>query len=76
MEAQPVESDAASARDERLAELLTLSYEPMFVWRLDGAIENWNAVAERFYGFSREEAVGRNVSGVRPPHFERLRAVA
>jgi PAS domain S-box-containing protein len=42
-----------------LASLLTLSYEPMLAWRLDGPIEFWNSGAERLYGFSTEEAVGR-----------------
>ena len=45
-------------RAERLASLLTLSYEPMFAWRLDGEIEFWNAGAERLYGFPSNEAVG------------------
>jgi PAS domain S-box-containing protein len=43
---------------ERLANLLTLSYEPMLAWRLDGAIEFWNEGAERLYGFPSSEAVG------------------
>jgi len=43
---------------ERLANLLTLSYEPMLAWNLDGAIEFWNAGAERLYGFASSEAVG------------------
>jgi PAS domain S-box-containing protein len=47
-----------SERAERLADLLTLSYEPMLSWRLDGAIEFWNAGAERLYGFAAEEAIG------------------
>ena len=45
---------------ERLADLLTLSYEPMLAWRLDGPIEFWNAGAEQLYGFMRDEAVGRS----------------
>jgi PAS domain S-box-containing protein len=45
---------------DRLARLLTLSYEPMFAWQLDGLIEFWNAGAERLYGFTSEEAVGRS----------------
>jgi PAS domain S-box-containing protein len=49
---------SASERAERLASLLTLSYEPMFAWRLDGPIEFWNAGAERLYGFAPNEAVG------------------
>src|ERR1700758_5436036 len=51
--------EAASQRAERLANLLTLSYEPMLAWRLDGAIEFWNAGAEQLYGFTQDEAVGR-----------------
>jgi PAS domain S-box-containing protein len=43
-----------------LADLLTLSYEPMLAWRLDGVIEFWNAGAERLYGFAPDEAVGRS----------------
>jgi PAS domain S-box-containing protein len=48
-----------SERAERLASLLTLSYEPMLVWQLNGPIEFWNAGAERLYGFTTGEAVGR-----------------
>ena len=51
--------EAALERAERLANLLTLSYEPMLAWRLDGPIEFWNAGAERLYGFTQDEAVGR-----------------
>src|SRR5579863_6508200 len=43
---------------ERLADLLTLSYEPMLAWSLDGTIAFWNAGAERLYGFAASEAVG------------------
>jgi len=43
---------------ERLGHLLTLSYEAMLVWRLDGPIEFWNAGAERLYGFAQNEAIG------------------
>ena len=50
----------AEERAERLANLLTLSYEPMFAWRLDGPIEFWNAGAERLYGFAPNEAVGHS----------------
>jgi PAS domain S-box-containing protein len=62
-----VQIDGASAATElvpeeaeRLASLLTLSYEPMFAWRLDGPIEFWNTGAERLYGFSPNEAIGRS----------------
>ena len=53
-------SERESPTDERLANLLTLSYEPMLAWRLDGPVEFWNAGAERLYGFAQYEAVGRS----------------
>jgi two-component system sensor kinase FixL len=45
---------------DRLGNLVRLSYEPMLFWRLDGSIEFWNAGAERLYGFTSEEAIGRS----------------
>ena len=51
--------EAGSERAERLASLLTLSYEPMLVWELNGPIEFWNTGAERLYGFTPGEALGR-----------------
>jgi rsbT co-antagonist protein RsbR len=48
------------ARSERLARLLTLSYEPMLVWQLSGPIEFWNTGAERLYGFAPEEVIGHS----------------
>jgi PAS domain S-box-containing protein len=41
------------------AELLDLSYEPIFAWELEGDIVYWNRGAEDLYGFSKQEAVGR-----------------
>lgn len=60
MELGSAETGATSEGAERLANLLTLSYEPMFAWRLDGLIEFWNAGAERLYGFASNEAVGHS----------------
>src|SRR5262249_21762238 len=59
MKRQPARSNAPSAPAERAADFLSLSYEPMLVWRLDGAIERWNAGARPPYRFSPEEALGR-----------------
>jgi PAS domain S-box-containing protein len=50
---------ATCRRVEGLADLLELSYEPMFAWDLDGTIRLWGAGAERLYGFAAAEAIGR-----------------
>ena len=60
LERKSAEIEAASGRAEHLANLLTLSYEAMFAWRLDGLIEFWNAGATQLYGFAPNEAVGRS----------------
>jgi PAS domain S-box-containing protein len=59
-ERSSLSNETALERPDRLADLLTLSYEPMLAWRLDGPIEFWNAGAERLYGFAQNEAVGRS----------------
>jgi PAS domain S-box-containing protein len=58
--AQMGSESIAAERPDRLASLVTLSYEPMLAWRLDGSIEFWNAGAERLYGFASDEAIGRS----------------
>ena len=58
--AQMGSESIAAERADRLASLVTLSYEPMLAWRLDGSIEFWNAGAERLYGFASDEAIGRS----------------
>jgi len=56
----PEFAELVTTPPERLADLLMLSYEPMFAWKLHGAIEFWNTGAERLYGFASNEAVGRS----------------
>lgn len=58
MELESPEGHATFEGAERLADMLTLSHEPMLAWRLDGPIRFWNAGAERLYGFPRDEALG------------------
>jgi PAS domain S-box-containing protein len=57
---RPQSAEFETTPAERLADLLMLSHEPMFAWNLDGAIEFWNAGAERLYGFPPSEAVGHS----------------
>ena len=39
--------------------LLMETFDPALMWDLDGPITYWNKGAERLYGFTAEEAIGR-----------------
>ena len=43
----------------RQASLLDQAFEAVLVWERDGAIFYWNQAAEKLYGYSAREAVGR-----------------
>ena len=43
----------------RHTELLDQAREPIFSWTRGGIIHYWNVGAEKLYGFSRQEALGR-----------------
>ncbi len=43
----------------RQAALINLSYEPIFAWDLESGITDWNTGAEKLYGYSKFEAIGR-----------------
>jgi len=43
----------------RQANLLEQTHDAILVWRFPGTIIYWSRGAERLYGFSREEAIGR-----------------
>jgi PAS domain S-box-containing protein len=61
------------------AELLDLSYELIFAWELEGDIVYWNRGAEALYGFSKQEAVGREshrlLQAIHPIPLEEFRHV-
>lgn len=41
------------------ASLIEQAYDAVFVWQREGAIHFWNRAAERIYGYSKAEAIGR-----------------
>ncbi len=57
---------AADAVIRRLAAVVENSVDAIFSKDLDGTIRTWNGGAERLYGYSREEAVGRSVKMLVP----------
>jgi PAS domain S-box-containing protein len=50
----------------RLAAIVESSGDAIISKSLDGIVESWNAAAERMYGFSAEEAVGKSILMVIP----------
>jgi PAS domain S-box-containing protein len=58
------ESQAAEAF---LAAVVAGSDDAIVSKRLDGTIRTWNAGAERLFGYSQEEAVGRSIFTLVPP---------
>lgn len=52
-----------------LASLLKSSYEASITKNLDGTITGWNQGAERMYGYSAREIIGKPISTLIPPGF-------
>ena len=51
----------------RLAAVVESSDDAIFGASLEGVISDWNAGAERMYGYSAQEAIGRPLSAIFPP---------
>ncbi|MER5436219.1 PAS domain S-box protein [Streptomyces sp. NPDC002588] len=58
---------AAEARINELAALVESSQDAILAKTLDGDITYWNAAAQRLYGYTAEEVIGRHVSVLAPP---------
>jgi PAS domain S-box-containing protein len=65
---KPVPETTASAdfTAARLAAIIASSGDAIVSKNLDGVIQTWNAAAERMFGYTAEEAVGRHISLIIP----------
>lgn len=68
------ENEERKRADEKislLASIVTSSDNAIIGKTLDGTITNWNRAAERLYGYSETEAVGKSIGIIIPPdHME------
>jgi PAS domain S-box-containing protein len=64
--AQRRELERAAAERERLAIIVESSDDAIVAKDLNGVITDWNKGAERLFGYSREEAIGRSVTMLIP----------
>lgn len=65
-------SGRGAAVDDRTALLSAMeetSPDAIIMIDPDGTVRSFNAAAERLFGYARDEAVGRNVKMLMPPHF-------
>ncbi|MFF4805593.1 PAS domain S-box protein [Streptomyces sp. NPDC001351] len=60
------ERKAAEERINELAALVESSQDAILAKTLDGRITYWNAAAQRLYGFTADEVLGRHVSVLAP----------
>ena len=57
----------AESQVRRFAALVQSSEDAILSTDLGGKIESWNQAAERLYGYSAEEMLGRSISVLEPP---------
>ena len=60
-------SGAAFEEKARLAGIVESSDDAIMTVALDGTVRSWNGGAEKLYGYTADEFVGRNVSELAPP---------
>ena len=56
--------------DRRLAAIVESSVDAIVAVTVDGTVTDWNPAAERMYGYTADEVIGRSISIIAPPGVE------
>lgn len=62
------QTEALSESEERLRSVLNSAITAVIVMDINGAIIDWNARAEKMFGWKREEAINRDLADTIIPH--------
>jgi PAS domain S-box-containing protein len=76
MDIEPRAAEGAEAAIRKAAELFDTDHQAVIGTLVSGAIVYWNRAAERLYGWSADEVLGRNIVEVTPSSPSREQAVA
>lgn len=62
------EEERRAQADRHLAQIVESSDDVILSKSLDGTVRTWNAAAERIFGYTAAEMIGRPISLIIPPH--------